>query len=288
VAVPALTGAPNVPASLSATALRDVLRAGLGFDGLTITDALDMAGVGSDDPVAAALGAGEDLLLGTPVVPLYDRAFRTENDPAPIARLDALRRWLAEFDQPDLRVVGCAEHRALADELARRSITLVRDDLGLLPLRLDPEQRVLVIQPQPNDVTPADTTSTVPPTLAEAIRRRHRATDGLIASVEPDATEIAALCVQAAQADLVILGTDAAHLRPAQAQFAHALLELGMPTVTVALRTPWDLEAYPEAAVHLCAYGILPPTTEAVAAALFGEIGFEGRLPVSLRQAVRS
>jgi beta-N-acetylhexosaminidase len=288
VAVPALTGAANVPASLSATALRDVLRAGLGFDGLTITDALDMAGVGSDDPVTAALGAGEDLLLGTPMVPLYDREFGVENDPAPITRLDGLRRWLAGFDQPDLGVVGCAEHRALADELARRSITLVRDDVGLLPLRLEPEQRVLVIQPQPNDVTPADTTSTVPPTLAEAIRRRHAATDGVVTSVEPDAAEIAVLRARATGANLLILGTDAALLRPAQADLAHALLATGVPVVTVALRTPWDLESYPEAAVHVCAYGILPPTTEALAAALFGEFGFEGRLPVRLRQAVRS
>lgn len=288
VAVPALTGAANVPASLSATALRDVLRTGLGFDGLTITDALDMAGVGSGDPVAAALGAGEDLLLGTPVVPLYDRVFAAVNDPAPIARLNALRSWLAEFDQPDLRVVGCTEHRALADELARRSITLVRDDVGLLPLRLRGEQRVLVIQPQPNDVTPADTTSTVPPMLAEAIRRRHPATDGLIASVEPDAAEIAALRARAAQADLMILGTDAAHLHPAQAELAHVLLALEVPIVTVALRTPWDIEAYPESAVHVCAYGILPPTIEALAAALFGENAFEGRLPVALRETVRS
>ena len=36
---------------------------------------------------------------------------------------------------PDLAVVGGAEHRALAAELAARSITLVRDPAGLLPVR---------------------------------------------------------------------------------------------------------------------------------------------------------
>jgi beta-N-acetylhexosaminidase len=286
IAVPALTDSATVPASLSAAALRGVLRDELGFGGLTITDALDMGGVNAAadgaDPLSAALAAGEDLLLGTPVLPLIGRELATDADQAPIDRLAAVRRWLAGFGQPDLRVVGCTEHLSLADELARRSITLVRDDAGLLPLRLSPEQRVLVVQPRPNDVTPADTTSTAPALLAQVVRQRHHATDGVLVSIEPDAAEIAALRAQAAQSDLVILGTDSTQLRPAQAELAHALLALGVPIVTVALRTPWDLAAYPESASHLCSFGILAPTMDALAAALFGERDFEGRLPVKL------
>ena len=76
IAVPALTESGDVPASLSPAALRGLLRGELGFEGLTITDALDMAGArtaGDADPLAAALAAGEDLLLGTPVLPLIGR-----------------------------------------------------------------------------------------------------------------------------------------------------------------------------------------------------------------------
>jgi len=286
-AVPALTGSADVPASLSDAVLNGLLRDDLRFDGLTITDALDMAGVnaGVADPLAAALAAGEDLLLGTPVVPLLGRDLAS-TEQAPIARLAALREWLAGFHQPDLSVVGCAEHRALADELAQRSITLVRDDTGLLPLRLTPEQRVLVIQPRPNDLTPADTTSTVPALLAEAVRRQHPATDGASVAPEPGAAEIASLRALAQRTDLVILGTDAAHLRPAQAELARAILGLGRPTVTVALRTPWDLPTYPESTTHVCSFGVLAPTMAALAAALFGERAFTGRLPVRLRQPV--
>jgi beta-N-acetylhexosaminidase len=60
------------------------------------------------------------------------------------------------------------------------------------------------------------------------------------------------------------------------------LLATGLPTVTAALRTPWDLLTYPEAATHVCTYSILEPSLEALAGALFGERGFPGRLPVRI------
>ena len=77
------------------------------------------------------------------------------------------------YDQPPLDVVGCADHQALAAELARRSITLVRNDDRLLPLKPAADARIAVVQSMPADLTPADTSSTVPPTLAAALRRRH-------------------------------------------------------------------------------------------------------------------
>jgi beta-N-acetylhexosaminidase len=286
VAVPALTGEETLPASLSPAVLNGLLRSQLGSKGLTITDALDMAavatGAGVGEPMSAALLAGEDLLLGTPVIPLLDVSLDASADPAPTERLAALRGWLAGFDQPDMSVVGCAEHHALAADLAGRSVTLVRDDDRLLPLRLGEDARVLVIEPRPADLTPADTTSLVTPTLAAAVRRRHSRTDELVTSAEPAAAEIAAVRERASGYDLVVLGTVAAHLQRAQADMARAVLGAGRPTVTIALRTPWDLAAYPEARTHAAAYGCLVPTTDALAAALFGERDFSGHLPVIL------
>ena len=59
----------DLPTSLSAAVLRDLLRGQLHFDGVTVTDALDMRALaqGSAQIVdaIAALRAGEDVLLGT-------------------------------------------------------------------------------------------------------------------------------------------------------------------------------------------------------------------------------
>ena len=297
-ATPGLTGDASLPATLSRAVLTDLLRGELGFGGLVISDALDMGALAQDErqivDVIAAVRAGVDLLLTTQDVvarhrieaALVHAAARGVLEPDALgrsaARLDALRRWLAGFDQPDLDVVACAEHRALARALAERSIALIRDDAGLIPLRAAgaAERRIAVFQPRPRDVTPADTTSTQGPGLAAALRAHLPHVDEFVTNRPSDA-EIAALRERAAGYDLLVVGTDSAPFDPEGAALARALVAIGVPTVTVALRTPWDLPEYAAAATHVCSFGVLPPTLEALAAALVGRIPFRGRLPVA-------
>ena len=297
-ATPALSGDADLPASLSRAVIHDLLRDEMGFDGLAITDALDMRalaqGAAQVVDVITAVRAGQDLLLATPDEDLITRldegleqaerrGLVERDDRRQVARrLADLRAWLAGFDQPPLDVVGCSEHRALAAELATRSVTLVRNDDRLLPLAASPNTRVAVVHAHHADLTPADTSSWVTPTLADAIRRRLPRTDELLVPARPAPDDIAAVRARLAEYDLVVVGTIAAHLQPEHAALAQAVLDAGRPTVTVALRTPWDLPTYPSAATHVCSFGILAPTTEALAAAMFGERPFSGRLPVEL------
>jgi beta-N-acetylhexosaminidase len=294
----ALPGRGDLPTSLSDAVLRDLLRERLGFDGVTVTDALDMRafGQGSAQIVDAitALRAGEDVLLGTPDEAALQRLeeglaqaqrrglIDAADDAAARDRLRSLRDWLGGYDQPPLDVVGCGDHQALAAEVARRSITLVRNDDRLLPLRPAANARIAVVHSVPVDLTPADTSSTVTPTLASALRRRLAGVEEILLPAAPSQADIATLGERLVSFDLVVVGTFSANLQPAQAALATAVLACGVPTVTVALRTPWDLVAYPSARTHVCSYGILPPTTEALAAALLGEAPFAGRLPVDL------
>ena len=52
--------------------------------------------------------------------------------------------------------------------------------------------------------------------------------------------------------------------------------------VTLALRTPFDLAAYPRSATHACTYGSHRPSLDALTSALFGDIPFRGHLPVAI------
>jgi beta-N-acetylhexosaminidase len=302
-ASPALTGSRTLPATLSRRLMGDLLRDELGFDGVTITDALDMAALPQDATqavdVVAAIRAGVDLLLATPdrraqrrIESALCRAaevdlFDADAVRASEARIARLRQWLTGFEEPGMEVVGCADHGAIARDLAERSLTLVRDESRLLPLRLGPDARVLAIMPAPRDLTPADTSSYLVPGLAPALRARHRGVDEIVTGHPPTEAEVAAILPRASGYDAIVVGTISATADPAQAALVNALLATGRPIVTVALRTPWDLAAYPAATTNVCTYSILPEAMTALAAALFGDgpgsgAAFPGRLPVTI------
>jgi beta-N-acetylhexosaminidase len=296
--LPRVTGRPGLPTSLSEAVVGGLLRRDLGYDGVVITDALDMRALPQDEQqgidALAALRAGADLLLCTPDPPTIERiraGLARAEDRAMIgadelerseARIGALRAWVGAFDDPPLEVVGCAEHRELARELAERATTLVRDDAGHLPLRPSPQARIAAIMPRPRDLTPADTSSTVAAGLDPALRRHHPHVDGYVTEHPPTSDEIAALRDRVAGHDAVVVGTIDAFRDPGQASLVAGLLELGVPVVTVALRAPFDLAGYPRAATYVCSYGVLEPSMEALAAALFGRIPFRGRLPAAI------
>jgi beta-N-acetylhexosaminidase len=302
-AVPAVTGNAALPSTLSRRLMHDLLREELGFDGVSITDALDMAALPQDATqaidVVAALRAGVDLLLATPdrraqrrIESALARAFAVElldreSMAASVARVRALRRWLGAFDSPAFEVVGSEGHLALARELARRALTLVRDDARRLPLRVAADARIGAVMPAPRDLTPADTSSYVVPSLAAALRRHHPVVDEVVTSHPPTEAEITALRDRARDWDVIVTGTISAAVGSPQAALVEALASTGRPLVTVALRTPWDLLAYPDVRTHIATFSIQRESMDALAAALFGTAGsnaeaYPGRLPVRL------
>ena len=298
VAFPNLNKGVALPSTLSPMLLDGLLRDELGFRGVIISDAMNMAaikqGSGLIVDAIAAVAAGIDLLLligdmadqEDVYSALLQATQRRLLSPAKIIssaeRVLALKQWLADMPQPPLDVVGCAEHRDLAFETAARSITLVRDEANLLPLCLSPDTRLAVVVPQPVDLTPADTSSYVTCKLAEALRQYHPAVDEFVVPHAPSDADVAALRQQMSDYDTVIIGTINACAQPDQANLVKALLEMGVPTIAIALRLPYDLQAYPMAPVYICTYSILPPSMEALAQALLGQIPFVGRLPVSI------
>lgn len=296
-AVPGVTGRSDLPATLTGEVMRDLLRNELGFDGVTVTDALDMHALAQGDgqvlDALAALQAGVDLLLCGLDEPANARLRdglrhawqRRLLDPDAVAassvRVDRLRQRLGTVAQPDLGVVGGVDHRALADELARRAITLVRDDAGRLPLTAAADRTILVVEPRPRDLTPADTTSFVPPLLAETLASRLPGVRGIVVDDAAERATVTAAVDAARDADLVVLGTAAAHLDPAQAELARAVVAVGTPVVGVALRTVGDLAVLADVPTVLCTYGVHRPQIEALVDVLCGETDATGRLPVA-------
>jgi beta-N-acetylhexosaminidase len=166
--VPALDTS-SLPATLNPRIMTDLLRGDLGFQGLVITDALDMNGVlgkmTMGEVTQRAVVAGADvLLMPTDNVGAIDAVVdgvRTGRFPE--SRIDAsVRKLLAAKHEMGLHrqrfmdvqamraVVGDSVNQAAARTAAERAITLVKDSLDLVPLgRLPRTARVVSISIAP-------------------------------------------------------------------------------------------------------------------------------------------
>src|SRR6266478_7823266 len=126
---------PDLPSSLSQAVVTGLLRRHLGFDGFVLSDDLEMAAVAGTWGVADAarrfLGAGGDLALICRSAEARAEAVATigrdiERGVLDVASAERRRRVIRRLidaggPRPDVSVIGCAEHRALAAEVTRRS-----------------------------------------------------------------------------------------------------------------------------------------------------------------------
>jgi beta-N-acetylhexosaminidase len=146
------------PATLEPGIIVGILREELCFDGVVITDALEMAGVrlgrtsdgeesGENPPeriIDLALRAGNDLLLfSRPIEDVYGELGQPGDyrvDPRSLRRIEMLRRGLANrrrglFDDSAHVPVRSMEDRGEPyREVAAKSIEVIRDPRGLLPI----------------------------------------------------------------------------------------------------------------------------------------------------------
>jgi len=298
-ALPAIDGSNAPPATLSPAVLKNLLREQLGFQGVIITDAMDMYAISQGEALGLnavrAAAASADLLLITTnpndqslvreslLRAAKDGTLSPKDLDSSAERILSLKNWLMNQEsESDLEVVGCADHRRVADEIAARSVTLVRDQTKILPLRLTSGQRVAVIVPKLIDLTPADTSSYETLALTSALRKFHYDLDEFIVSHAPTQQEIAQVVERISNYNLVVMGTINAFSETRQQELVHEILRQNIPTIVVAMRLPYDLMSFPEAPMYVCTYSILEPSMKAVASALFGQSEFEGRLPVSI------
>ena len=285
---------PELPATLSRRILTDLLRGELGFEGAIVSDAMDMRAIvdgwGIVEGCVRYIEAGGDL-----VEPLREErevhagivaAVRSGRIPASriadgARRVLRLKAWIGQQAPADPDWLGHPDHRAWSAALGRDALTLIRDDVGLLPL--DRAVRVAAIefyhswQFQMAAERPTDSV------LDVALAGRFPDAEVVVVSGrEPTADDLVAARAAVDAADVVLLGTRGTNRFPAQAQFVGAVLGWGKPTVAVALADPYDCLAYPQAPTALAAYGADRTMLAALGAALAGEEVARGRLPVTL------
>ena len=300
--VPALEPDPNTPATLSSNILTGVLRDELGFQGLVVTDAMDMGGItvrfAPGEAAVRAVLAGADCLLMPPVP---DAAFESLQHAVKTGRisrerLDASVRLILEtkarLGLGKSRLVNVNEINAhfaaagwqkQAQDISDRGITLLRDAAHRLPLDGTKPSRALLLafyaDPEP---TPGED-------LERELRRRFDSVTTLRADTRfrdganlklpaPDSYDVAILALFVRVSDR----KGNVDVPVEQAALAQQIYKSGKPVVTLSFGSPYLIEGFPQAETWLSAFGISDVAQISMARALFGEIPVHGHLPVTI------
>lgn len=289
----------QLPGTLSPAIVHQLLRAQLGFQGVVITDCLEMKAVsetvGVERGCVLAQQAGNDILLishhaerqlaGIAALKAAVQAgeIAPEQIQQAVTRILTLKEHLRQQEQElSLDTVGCAAHQQLRDQVYERSLTLVRDSQHVLPLRLRPAQRLLVVYPQRALWTQVEDKRYPDAFLIECLRQYHAKTTAVALHDDMTATEHEALYSAAREADALLMVTFNAWSDPGQVDIMHALLALERPIIGWAVYSPYDLLAFPTLRTYLVTYEYTQPAIAAAVRMLFGESQPQGTLPVSL------
>ena len=302
VSVPGVLGPGAPPATLSPEFMTGILREDMGFTGLLFTDALRMGAItegwGAGEAAVLAFEAGADVILIPESVGAAVEAMvqAVESRRISRSRLDtSVRRILQAKARLGLHVdrlvpieavaskVGIAEHLAVADRAATRSMTLPRDREGLVPLDPDAVQRVMSITyAVPEDVAAGrefDLVLSALVPLVESVRIGPGTGSGELANLFQSAAGFDRVLVNAYVPPRAGAGTVA--LPDAVQGFVRNLVQQ-RPTVLISFGNPYLLSSLPDAGTYLVAWGDREVSQRAAARAVAGAAAIGGRLPITL------
>jgi beta-N-acetylhexosaminidase len=295
----------TLPGTLSPKVMTDLLRRDLAFKGLVTTDALSMAGVAArfDAGTSAVLAvkAGADIVLKSPDVDVAIDAIKAAVKKGEIgidrinasvrrilrakAALGLNRKRFVDLDQVDA-IVSNANSAAMAQDIADRSMTLVRDEKQLFPARISSKTGILSVT-----ITDEEDRTILLPFLQE-LKKRTSSVENVTIDTRSKfgENEKSSLRQQTSRASLAILsvvvrarsGKGSLALPPVGELVLQELLAAKTPVVAISFGNPYLLQAMPQVPAYLAAYSIVPVSQRAAARALLGEIEINGHLPVSL------
>ncbi|MEW5872544.1 MAG: glycoside hydrolase family 3 N-terminal domain-containing protein [Chloroflexota bacterium] len=298
VAFPAVDGSVQ-PASLSPN-LVALLRQDLGYQGFILTDSMGMGAIKNNygsvgQASVLAVSAGVDMLLTTSAESAQSayssvqRAVQDGNlDPR---RIDEAVRHILQvkaayhlraYPQAQALAPDWAADQKLADEIGYRSITVIQDDAGLLPLPPAP-QRILAVGPQESwGLYPA-----LQAALGQSGYKLQLVTySGPWNGPVTERSYLNTLPIQASQFDLVLVFTWQAHLNRLryadnfQAALVNNLLATGRPVLVVMLKSPTDLLEFPGAPGVLATFGTTQGQIQGLVDALVGRYQPVGQNPL--------
>ena len=303
ISVPSLNGGEREPSTLSHEVLTEILRDELGFRGIVFTDAMDMSAVArqfrSGEAAVRAIEAGADVILMPASVSgaiegIVEavRSGRLTEDRLDLSVMRVLEtkegtglhedRYVSLEEIP--RTVGIPEHEEVADQIARNSITLLKNGNNLLPLAGTRSARVMSVSyRRSSDVL-----------AGRYFNRAMRETYPRLRAIEVDGDtsddQYQDLRRVAREQAFVVVGTYVTSVNVSGSftlpeelvEFVRYLGQIGVPHTVVSFGNPYLVADFPDVRSYLLAWSGSEASQRAAAAAMLGQAPIAGRIPTRI------
>ena len=311
IALPALEPRPETPVTFSSAVATTLLRQELGFGGLVFTDSMKMAGVtrlaSPGEGALRAFKAGHDMLLDLPDPAAAFDAIRNAVKKGEVtearltesvtrilrakARVGLHKQKLVSLDAVT-QIVGGRTNRAIAQAASERSLTLLKDDRGSVPLRLPPAAAVLYLSVV--DYPGGWGISAPSRTMAPELRKRWPNVTAIELSDDTTASELDLLLAMADRYDAIVASVFvrassgsgrmdlAAPVARALGDIARRTRTGGKPFVTVFFGNPYVATFLPDLPATLLTYDFYDLAELTAVRGIAGEAPIGGKLPVAL------
>ena len=298
--VPAIEPNREVPATLSYRIVTDLLQNELGFDGLIVTDGMDMNAITkyySDDEAAVlAVMAGNDIILmprnpelviNSIVDAVEDGKISEERINSSVRKILSAKKWLGldenKFVDPAKaeEVIKDSKHYLLANELAEKSITLVKDEKNIIPVNPQEFYKTACIY-----ITNGTSSKFL---FENLVDENFGYVNKIVINLWSSKKDYAKALAIAQNSDLILIpsfvrvrtdqpGSNAEN----NFNLINKILELDKPVVLLSFGDPYLLTYFPHAETYLCSYGNSQVSQRAMMNALLGKITIKGTLPISI------
>ena len=301
--LPSLDAEANVPASLSKNIVEGLLINELKFNGLIVTDALNMAGVVKHFSVREValrcVNAGIDLILmpqgETEAIDAIENAVNNGSISEERINLSAkkilnAKSWL-KLDENKLSdvskvssIVNSDESMKISQQIADESITLVKNSYNILPFTMASEMSCLIVSMNNgNEKANSDF-------FLSKFNEENKFKSTSFFDLTGDVINSNEILSEASSYDVVIvpvyakvkIKTGTVGLPQSQLDLINSLISNGKKVVVVSFGNPYLIQGFPEVGSYICAYADAETSINSVIKSFYGTIKYKGKLPVSI------
>ncbi len=301
---PAIEKSPYIPASLSEKIVSGILINQIGYQGLIVTDALNMSGItkhfSAKEVALMCVNAGIDLILMPQGEELSIKAIeqavingdiKEERINYSVQKILEAKEWLGlnENKMVDLEkinsIVNSEEEQILSQMIADESVTLVKNDNNIVPFKKANSTILLLSLNNGNDKDNSDL-------FLKMLDVKSRGYFNKINIFEQNgevgnAEEIISASTEADYILIPIyakvkIKTGTVGLPESQISLIKSLKEKGKKVIVISFGNPYLLQGFEEIDSYICAYGDGESSINASIKGILGEIKFKGKLPVTI------